>query len=143
MTSSPSSLPASPSPPPQALFSATRIFASNMDVKRAQRFYNTILLPAVRDDIYANRKLNYHLFMALKKALFKPAAFYKGIVLPLCKACNLREATILSAVLARVSIPMMHSAAAIMKIATMPCVGVARAAGAAWRATERRAGAAA
>jgi hypothetical protein len=36
-----------------------------------QRFYSLVLLPAVRDDIQANRKLNYHLYMALKKALFK------------------------------------------------------------------------
>ena len=32
-----------------------------------------------------NKKLNWHLYMALKKSVFKPAAFYKGIVLPLCE----------------------------------------------------------
>ena len=29
------------------------------------------------------RKLNYHLYQALKKAMYKPAAFFKGLVIPL------------------------------------------------------------
>jgi hypothetical protein len=35
---------------------------------------------------------------ALKKATFKPAAFYKGILIPLCasRTCTLREAVVLS-----------------------------------------------
>ena len=58
---------------------------------------------------------------AMKKALFKPAAFFKGFLLPLCESgtCTLREATIVSSVLAKNSIPMLHSAAAILKIAEM------------------------
>ena len=41
---------------------------------------------------------------ALKKALYKPAAFYKGVVLPLCESgtCTLREATVLSSVIKKV-----------------------------------------
>lgn len=46
---------------------------------------NTILLEKVRDDISENKKLNYHLYMALKKALYKPAAFFKGVLFPLCQ----------------------------------------------------------
>ena len=49
------------------------------------RYYNLVLLEKCRDDIREHRTLNYHLYMALKKALFKPAAFYKGIVL--CVLC--------------------------------------------------------
>lgn len=44
----------------------------------AQRFYNLVLLPRVRDDIAEYKRLNFHLYMALKKALFKPAAWFKG-----------------------------------------------------------------
>lgn len=44
----------------------------------AQRFYNLVLLPRVRDDISEYKRLNFHLYMALKKALFKPAAWFKG-----------------------------------------------------------------
>ncbi|PFX15107.1 Bystin [Stylophora pistillata] len=54
-------------------------------VLSAARFFNLVLLPRVRDDITEYKRLNYHLYMALKKALFKPAAFFKGILLPLCE----------------------------------------------------------
>jgi essential nuclear protein 1 len=39
----------------------------------------------VRGDIEEAKKLHYHLYMALKKALYKPAAFFKGILFPLCQ----------------------------------------------------------
>ena len=82
---------------PIATFACTRIFASNLNAKMAQRFFNIVLLEKVRDDIRRNNKLNYHLYLALKKALFKPAAFYKGLLLPLAlsNTCTLREATII------------------------------------------------
>lgn len=69
----------------------------------------------VREDIYENKKLNVHLFNSLKKALYKPAAFFKGFLFPLIGSgtCSLREARIISAVLARISIPVLHSAAAL------------------------------
>jgi essential nuclear protein 1 len=43
------------------------------------------LLPAVRQDIAKNKKLNYHYFHALKKAFYKPAAWFKGILFPIAK----------------------------------------------------------
>lgn len=105
---------------PQAMYAATRIFASNLNPKMAQRFYNLVLLDAVRADIYSQKKLNYHYYISLKKAVYKPAAFFKGILLPLCKEeCTLREAAIVASVLQRVSIPVHHSAVAIHKLAQM------------------------
>ncbi|KAL7447176.1 hypothetical protein ACHAXM_010544 [Skeletonema potamos] len=105
---------------PQAMYAATRIFASNLNPKMAQRFYNLVLLDSVRADIHSNHKLNYHYYMALKKSVYKPAAFFKGILLPLCKeGCTLREAVIVASVLQRVSIPVHHSAVAIHKLAQM------------------------
>lgn len=62
---------------PAGTFAVTRIFASNLQIKLVQRFYNLVLLEKCRDDIQLNSKLNYHLYMALKKSLFKPAAFFK------------------------------------------------------------------
>ena len=109
---------------PQAMFAATRIFASNLNPKMAQRFYNLVLLDSVRTDIQYNKKLNYHYYMALKKSVYKPAAFFKGILLPLAKDnCTLREAAIVSSVLQRVSIPSHHSAVAIHKLAQMDYSG--------------------
>ena len=67
------------------MYQATRIFASNLKDKMAQRFYNLVLLPRIRDDIHFYKKLNPHLYLALRKALFKPGAFMKGILLPLCE----------------------------------------------------------
>ena len=108
-----------------AMWQATRIFASNLNSSRAQRFFNLILLPRVRDDITEYKRLNYHLYSALKKALYKPAAFFKGILLPLCESgsCSLREALIISSVLAKTSIPVLHSSAALLKIAEMEYSG--------------------
>ena len=108
-----------------AMWQATRIFASNLNSSRAQRFYNLVLLPRVRDDIAEYKRLNYHLYSALKKALYKPAAFFKGILLPLCDSgtCTLREALIISSILAKTSIPVLHSSAALLKIAEMEYSG--------------------
>jgi len=109
----------------QATFACTRIFASNLNERMSQRFFNLVLLEKVRDDIRKNNKLNYHLYAALSKALFKPASFYKGILLPLAQSgtCTLREATIIGSVLAKVSIPMNHSAACLLKLCEMPYSG--------------------
>ncbi|KAI1489471.1 Bystin-domain-containing protein [Biscogniauxia mediterranea] len=98
---------------PNACYEATRIFVSSKPIV-VRRFMEMILLDRVRDDIRETKKLNVHLFNALKRALFKPAAFFKGFLFPLVEdGCTLREATIISAVLARVSIPVLHSGAAL------------------------------
>ena len=84
-----------------------------------------VLLEKCRDDIRRERKLNYHLYMALKKSLYKPGAFYKGILLPLAQSqtCTLREATIIGSVMAKVSIPADHSAVALLKLTQLPYSG--------------------
>ena len=90
---------------PAATRAATRLCASNMKPKQAQRFYSLVLLPAVQDDIAAHKRLNFHLYLALKKALYKPAAFFKGVLLPLAEArATLREALIVGSVLSKVSV---------------------------------------
>lgn len=108
-----------------AMYQAVRIFVSNLKEAMAQRFFNLVLLPRVRDDISFYKRLNYHLYQALCKALFKPAAFFKGVLLPLCMSgnCTLREAVIVGSVLAKNHIPILHSAAAILKIAEMDYTG--------------------
>ena len=107
------------------MYQATRMFSSNLSSAKAQRFYNLVLLPRIRDDIAEYKRLNFHLYMALKKSLFKPAAFFKGILLPLCEAgtCTLREALIIGSVIAKTSIPLLHSCAALLKIAEMEYSG--------------------
>jgi len=108
-----------------AMYQATRIFTSNLKEKMAQRYFNLILLPRIRDDIDTYHRLNFHLFQALRKALFKPGAFFKGFLLPLCESgtCTLREAIIVGSVLAKNSIAVLHSCAAMLKIAEMEYSG--------------------
>lgn len=102
---------------PQATVIATKLFSSNLNAKMAQRFYNTVLLPKVLLDISTHKKLNFHYFQCLKDALFKPAAFFKGILLPMAiDGCSLREAMILGSVLRKFSIPAIHSGVAILKL---------------------------
>jgi len=110
---------------PHATFQATRIFVSNLKTKQTQRFFDLVLLEKVRDDIHENKKLNYHLYLALKKALYKPAAFFKGILFPLCESgtCTLKEAAIIGSVISKVSIPMLHSSAGLLRLAEMEYSG--------------------
>jgi hypothetical protein len=70
---------------PNAVYQATRLFSSNMSTKNAERFYEAILLPRVRNDIRQNKRLHFALYQSLKKSIYKPAAFNKGILLPLCR----------------------------------------------------------
>ena len=59
------------------------------------------------------------------QAAFKPAAFYRGMLLPLCQsACTLRKATIIASVLAKTSIPVLHSSVALLKLAQLDYSGV-------------------
>lgn len=108
-----------------AMFQGTRIFCSILSQAMAQRFYNLVLLPRVRDDLSEYKKLNVHLYNALKRALFKPAAFMKGIILPLLESgdCTLREAIIFGSVVAKNRIPVLHSAACLLKICEMGYTG--------------------
>ena len=50
---------------------------------------------------------------------------WQGLLLPLCASgtCTLREAVIVSSVLRRVSVPVLHSAAALLRLAEMPYSG--------------------
>ncbi len=184
------------------------MFVSNLNARLAQRFLALVLLPRVRREIQEKQKLHFALFMALKKATYKPGAFYKvcvcwgltcagmtacavlrqsvcslsawcrqakgsthdpayhhgwscryaralprtsaarchahgaglhphvylcvclcvcvrvctqGILLPLCssRTCSLREAVIITSVLKRTSIPVLHSAAALMRMVSV------------------------
>ena len=83
-----------------------------------QRFLEYVILDRVREDIHETKRLDVHLYKALQKALFKPAAFFKGFLFPLVTSgtCSLREAHIISSILVRKSIPVLHSAAALLRL---------------------------
>ncbi|CAD6578164.1 MAG: snoRNA-binding rRNA-processing protein [Tremellales sp. Tagirdzhanova-0007] len=108
-----------------ATFACTRIFVSNLKPSEVRVFLEGVLLDKCREDMRANAgKLNVHLYEALKKSLYKPAAFFKGILFPLCEsACSLKEAAIVASVLSKVSVPVLHSAAALLRLASMDYSG--------------------
>lgn len=86
----------------------------------AQRFYNLVLLPWIRSNLMNYSKMNFHYYEALKKAMFKPAAFMKGILLPLWnESCTLREAHLVASVIAKVSVPVLHASAVLIKLCEM------------------------
>jgi hypothetical protein len=59
---------------------------SNLKPTEVRVFLEGVLLDKCRDDMRMNGgKLNVHLYEALKKSLYKPAAFFKGILFPLCE----------------------------------------------------------
>eukprot|EP01104_Vermistella_antarctica_P013667 TRINITY_DN4170_c0_g1_i2.p1 TRINITY_DN4170_c0_g1~~TRINITY_DN4170_c0_g1_i2.p1 ORF type:complete len:520 (-),score=133.02 TRINITY_DN4170_c0_g1_i2:21-1436(-) len=104
-----------------AFFQATRLFVSNLNPRMCQRFLAVVLLPKILEDLEENNRLNFHLYQALRKSLFKPASFFKGVLIPLCENCStsLRHALILASVLKKVSIPVLHVSATLMKLAQL------------------------
>ncbi|KAG1820601.1 Bystin-domain-containing protein [Suillus subaureus] len=109
---------------PHACRAATRIFVSTMKPAQVQLFLSVVLLDAIREDIQSNKKLNVQYYECLKRALFKPAAFFKGIVFPMLEnGCTLKEAAIIASVVAKKKVPVLHSAAALLRIANMDYTG--------------------
>ncbi|EAL63142.1 hypothetical protein DDB_G0288565 [Dictyostelium discoideum AX4] len=106
---------------PHSIRVATKLFCMSTNSKITQRFLSIVVLPRVRDNIAEYKKLNYHLYMALKKSLYRPAAFYKAILLPLAESgdCTLLEAKIIGSVVCKVSIPVLHSSVALMKLSQL------------------------
>jgi len=130
---------------PHSCRAATRIFISSMKPPQAQLFLSVVLLDAIREDIQVNKKLNPQYYESLKRALYKPGAFFKGIIFPMLdvrtrlfflnmvgymnsthffqQGCTLKEATIIASVLARTKIPVLHASAAMLRIAEMEYAG--------------------
>ncbi len=112
---------------PQAMCEAVSVFVSNMTPPQAQKFLQSYFLPALRIDIREHGKLNFHYYAALKKAIYKPAAWFKGVIFPMCEDKNttLREAAVLGSAVMKVSMPMAHASAALLRLSTLPYTGPA------------------
>lgn len=104
---------------PHAVYEATKLFVSNLHANEAQKFIENVLLERFRTLIEEaeDHSLNYHVYRAVKKSLYKPGAFFKGFLLPLVDShCSVREATIVASVLAKVSVPALHSSVALSQL---------------------------
>lgn len=105
------------------MYEATKIFTSGKK-DTARVFLEHVLLPRVREDIYEHHKLNVHLFKAVKRALYSRSAWFKGFLFPMVSSnLTAREATIIAAVLTRVSVPILHSAAALAGLCEISAQG--------------------
>ncbi|CAD5224299.1 unnamed protein product [Bursaphelenchus xylophilus] len=102
-----------------AMLHATRLFAAVASPKACERFYRYYLLPRVLDDIMEYRKLNVHLYTAVKKSIYKPTSFVKGLLLPICEPdmVSMNVAHVVKAVIQSTSLPVFHAATAIIKLA--------------------------
>jgi len=107
-----------------AMFRMTRVFtAAQKNI--AEEFAAKVLLPRCRDDISYYKRLNQHLYRALRQLLKKPTAFFGGIVMPLCQSgdCTLREAIVFSSVLVRHHAPTAAASGAILRLAELQYSG--------------------
>eukprot|EP00020_Sapocribrum_chincoteaguense_P009459 CAMPEP_0170757170 /NCGR_PEP_ID=MMETSP0437-20130122/14397_1 /TAXON_ID=0 /ORGANISM="Sexangularia sp." /LENGTH=478 /DNA_ID=CAMNT_0011096365 /DNA_START=22 /DNA_END=1455 /DNA_ORIENTATION=+ len=106
-----------------AVDAMTRVFARSCQSDRiVEKFYEFVLLERVREEVLAQQRVPIHVYDALRRAIYRPGPFYKGIVLPLVLNgdANARECLIVGSVITKHSIPVLHSSAALMKIADMP-----------------------
>jgi essential nuclear protein 1 len=110
-----------------SLYAATRLFASGLNEKMAQRYYYAFLLPSVTAAMETPRseaKMILHpmRYNAVKKALFKPAAFIKGFLIPMCEddGVTVQQALVIGTILHKCTIPAIPAAVALVKIAQMP-----------------------
>lgn len=104
---------------PHAVYEATKLFVSNLQANEAQKFIESVLLERFRTGIEdsEDHSVNYHIYRAMKKSLYKPGAFFKGFLFPLVdSSCSVREATIASSVLAKASVPVLHSSVALSQL---------------------------
>ncbi|KAL6660210.1 hypothetical protein ACP70R_002332 [Stipagrostis hirtigluma subsp. patula] len=110
---------------PNAVYQATRLFSSNMTTKNAERFYEAILLPRVRNDIRQNKRLHFALYQSLKNSFISLQPLTRAFC---CRSvgegnCTLREAVIIGSIIQKVSIPFLHASVALVKLAEMEYCG--------------------
>eukprot|EP00759_Apiculatamorpha_spiralis_P046365 PhF_6_TR42794/c0_g1_i1/m.64752/K14797/ENP1, BYSL; essential nuclear protein 1 len=112
---------------PHALYAATRLFASGLNEKMAQRYYYAFLLPSIvtaMENPRTDSKMILHpmRYRAIRKAMFKPAAFMKGFLIPFCEeeTATVQAALVIGAILHKCTVPAIPAAVALVKISEFP-----------------------
>lgn len=110
---------------PNATHQAAKIFLGTFSPKLAARFLTLVILPKIRMDFEANKKLNPHYYETVALSISKPSAFFTGLLIPLCvdDRTTQKEAAIMASILKKMSIPVLYSAAALIKLTGLPFYG--------------------
>ena len=96
---------------------ASKYLTHNLENFRLERYFSKYLLIQIRGNIKKEKKLSYHLYQCLKVCMYKPQAFFKGLLFELLNnEPTLRECQILASVIHRVSIPVIYSSVALLKL---------------------------
>ncbi len=106
----------------QATCAVTSKLVSNLSDSHEglRAFLREILLAKCISDINENKKLNHHYYQALRKALYKPKSFFRGVYLPLAmEEGNKKVALIIGSVVSNFSIPAKYSEAAMLALCNM------------------------
>lgn len=117
-----------------AMLKATNIFVGAPESARTLHFFKYYLLPRILKEISQKGKLDYHLYEALKKGLFRPAIWFRGILFPFMRGefqltdrlgtrpdpyirskGTIKQAQIIASAIMKKSIPNLHASAAILK----------------------------
>jgi essential nuclear protein 1 len=65
------------------MYRVMRVLAANLKPKQLQVFLESVVLETVREDIRENGRMHPLYRRTLEKSMFKPAAFFQGLLLPL------------------------------------------------------------
>jgi essential nuclear protein 1 len=105
---------------PKAIVQAERLFSRNTHPEIKMYYTTTVLLPRIRTDLKENKRLDPNLFNILVKSVAQTSTFCESLILPLCASnSNLRELSVLSSVISRASIPALHSATILLRLAEL------------------------
>lgn len=101
---------------PNATYQAVRLFVSLLPPSQAETFVKDTLFPKILKDLEESKELNVHYYNSMKKAIYRPGAFYKGLIIPLYreKTLTLKKASVIASILSKCTIPVLPSSAAIM-----------------------------
>ena len=101
---------------PNASFQIVRSFIPLLPESQCETFVKIFIYPRILKEFGENKELNVHIYNSIKLIIYRPASFYKGLVLPLCKdkKFSLKRASIISSIISKCSIPLLSSSAAVI-----------------------------
>ncbi|GIQ89078.1 bystin, partial [Kipferlia bialata] len=104
----------------QATYAITNLFVSQLRTTASTVFIREFVLPNMEQELDGAKKLSHHMFQTIGRCMYRPAAFFKGILLPLAEGCGAKTASAVAAAMHKWSIPSEYAAAGITKLLEVP-----------------------